>query len=472
MRDYLKASSSTKSFTAAKAALTRLLTISFDMCESEYCTFASTMASGLSGNATNTSFEKGYRGDLNAMLKVGERPVKLRRELCILMHIIFTKIQKHQFMLNGGSNVYRLFHCRTKTSRDKFPVYIALFTFIFQITLTGYVVAQLYNNFREQVYADTQNLRNIPLAALTFLYSAILAKPIMSEVPEGFKIFGSYGVLQTLDYIVNGVLPIVLLVSGFFVIWGQQSYIEAVLNTAALLFVPMIDDELPQVLGFRPESIVKNFLIHEAMEEFDRLHVGDITERKRLKMKFYKDAIALGMGIQFADHLITNGTEQGSSHTDGVLFQPFQVRKGKTKDNGDQIDPSSFITENCLIKKITWKFTVYKPNPNTSQPRVGYLKIEMLNGQTVEVKRTFEEGNVGLCSEEYSLKGVYMITMFQISTDILRLRVCGSRTAGDFEAAMNYYALWPMSSNAEKLLKIDQANGGEMKPLLDNEHRV
>ena len=197
-------------------------------------------------------------------------------------------------MLNGGSNVYRLFHCRTKTSRDKFPVYIALFTFIFQITLTGYVVAQLYNNFREQVYADTQNLRNIPLAALTFLYSAILAKPIMSEVPEGFKIFGSYGVLQTLDYIVNGVLPIVLLVSGFFVIWGQQSYIEAVLNTAALLFVPMIDDELPQVLGFRPESIVKNFLIHEAMEEFDRLHVGDITERKRLKMKFYKDAIALG----------------------------------------------------------------------------------------------------------------------------------------------------------------------------------
>jgi hypothetical protein len=53
-----------------------------------------------------------------------------------------------------------------------------------------------------------------------------------------------------MDVVVNTILPSVLIVAGVFVILGQDSFIEAVLNTAALLFIPEIDDSLPSLLGF------------------------------------------------------------------------------------------------------------------------------------------------------------------------------------------------------------------------------
>ena len=448
VRDYLKSAYSTKNYTSAKAALTRILTICLDTSESDYCTFATTIASGLSGMGANTSFEKGPKDNPNTLVTTDTDVAQVRERLCQLMHIIFAKIKIYKFLVDGeGSNAYRLFHCRTSTSTNKMPILYAIFSFLLQICLTAYVIFQIYENWKADVYGDLSKSRNLPLAVLTAVYSFILARPGIEEIGDAFSIYERFGMLQMMDFIVNAILPSVLLVSGFFVIYGQDSFIESVLNTAALLFIPEIDDQLPSLLGFKEASIVKNFLISEAMKEFDAIH-DDGANPEKEKMLKYTDA---GMGVQFADHFITNWAEQGSSPAEGILFQPFQVSKGKKKGQGNQIDPSGFITERCLVKRIEWQYTTYEPDPKTSKPRVGYLKLVMLGGEEVEIERP-EEKNI-LLGEKYHLEGVYVITSFQMSNDVLRLRVCGSKTAKDFETACDYYTLWPLSKNAKKLLQ-------------------
>ena len=116
---------------------------------------------------------------------------------------------------------------------------------------------------------------------------------------------------------------------------------------------------------------------------------------------------------------------------------------------GDRIEPSCYVTEDCLVKKLTWNYTKWN---NTTEPRIGYMKIEMLNGQVVELTRPKEE-SIKL-GEPETLEGVFIITTFQMSNDVLRLRACGSKTAQDFKQAFDYYTLWPLSKKATK--KLDQ----------------
>lgn len=449
VRDYLKAATATGSHTAAKSTLTRLLTLFIDSNESSYCTFAITLASALSNTAENTCFERGDRSgtrDLNIMVNSDKDLEKVREEFCKHMHIIFSKLQKYHFMISDeGSNAYRLFHCKTATTSGKMPLLYACFSFLLQVCLTAYVILQLIENIQSgDVYTWDRVRPNIPLAILTLLYSTVLAIPEFKETPDGFKIFGKFGVLQMMDFLVNAILPSVLIVTGFVVILGQDEFIDAVLNTAALLFIPEIDDQLPSLLGFSESSIVKNYLIAEAIKEFDALHDDDVSNDSILG-----NAKEEGMGVQFGDYFLTNWPEQSSDPENGIIFQPFQVRKGKHNSSGDHIDPSSYITEDCLIKKLTWRYTVYD---NTSSPRIGYLKIEMLGTNDVmEVKRP-EEERVKL-GEEHTLEGVLVITTFQMSNDVLRLRVCGSKTASDFTKAFEYYNFWPCSKEARRRLK-------------------
>ena len=58
VRDYIKAAHVTKNYTAAKACLSRLVKTCLLLDENEYCTYAITVASGLSNYAENTTFQK------------------------------------------------------------------------------------------------------------------------------------------------------------------------------------------------------------------------------------------------------------------------------------------------------------------------------------------------------------------------------------------------------------------------------
>lgn len=265
VRDYLKAYK-LKNHSAAKSSLTRLLTLALEMTESDYCTFATVMGSAFSdlGSNGNLSFE--WSDNANSLSTGKDDDKQVCIILCKLMHIIFSKLKIYTFMITEeGSNAYRIVHCKTamEKKRLQLPHLYALFSFALQICLTAYVIAQIVRNFLDDQnwraednpegelnYGEKSIKRNIVLAIFTVLYSSILAIPEFTETPAGFAVFGQTNILQCMDVVVNTILPSVLIVAGAFVILGQDSFIEAVLNTAALLFIPEIDDSLPALLGF------------------------------------------------------------------------------------------------------------------------------------------------------------------------------------------------------------------------------
>jgi hypothetical protein len=233
-----------------------------------------------------------------------------------------------------------------------------------------------------------------------------------------------------------------------------------VLNTAALLFIPEIDDQLPELLGYSESEIYKNFLLCESMDEFDLLCSLDDSEITMKTINALDDAI----GVQFSDFYLTNWPEQGANPEEGIHFKPHEVIKGKTingKQMGHLICPTNFVTEGCLIHKVTWSYTT--GYDYTIKPRIGYLRLELLNGEVVEINMKTVDKSVGIEDRHYQLKGVFVITTFQMSSAILRLRLCGSYEAMDFLKAFEYYSLWSISSHAKKLLEKHQKYQDETK---------
>jgi len=446
VRDYFKAAHATKNRTAAKSALSELLTMCMEGAKSDYYSFAVTVASGLSNMAENTSFEI----NRNMVKDKADLPIA-RRRLCLLMHVIFSKISSSNFLCDEeGSNIYRVVYCRTKYSNMKSIRVIPLFSFLLQVCLTGFVILE---NLTEGI--TDWRAANIPLALLTFFYSSLVAWPSITESPDAFKVYKRIGPIQLIDFVVNTILPVVLLVSGFFVILNSNSYIESVLNTAALLFIPEIDDQLPRLLGFNERSIYMNYLMSESLEELDgywNLDDNDIT-------KYYLRNLDESIGVQFSDFYLTNWPEQGATPNKGIHFYPYRITQFSEKDNitgkpvyRTQISPSNFVTADCLIRRVRWSYTTGERFRATIKPRIGYLRLELLNGKVMEINMRGDT-EIGVEEKYHQLDGVFIITTFEMSSAILRLRLCGSYTASDFGKAIDYYSLWGLSFEAKKLLK-------------------
>ena len=438
VRDYFKAFHATKNNTAAKSTLTDLLIMFFTCDESKYYSFAVTLASGLSNQGKNMSFEINH-----SMVREKSQMNEARQELCLLMNILFENIALEKFLVNdGGTNTFRLAYCQTKYTNQKGPFVLATFSFLLQVCLAGYVLAEIF------VTQSFGHLVNIPLAILTSIYSGILAYPILTETDYSNRLYGKMGILYFMDVTVNFILPIVLLFAGFMVIMVQDSFIECVLNTAALLFIPEIDDQLPSLLGIKEEAIIHNYLISESIKQYDSAtmnitRVGASSEIDVLKLNSF-------IGVQFSDFYITNIPEQGSEPYYGELYQPYQIQVA-SDGISCQIDPSSYVTAHCLIKKMVWSYTTL--HPMSTKPRVGYLKLEKMNGEVIEIKQKGADNeSAGISDVRHALTGAFIITTFQMSNAIIKLRVCGSYKATDFLNAFEYYSLWNVSDEAKALL--------------------
>jgi hypothetical protein len=446
VRDYFKAAHATKNNTAAKATLTDLLTIFFTCDRSSYYSFALTLASALSNQGENTSFEID-----DSMVKNKKQMAQARKEFCLHMDILFDSIYMEKFLVcDEGSNTFRLVYCQTKHTKDKIPFVLAFISFLIQVCLTGYVLGGVADSGVLKDFYGVGLVRNLPLAVLTFLYSAILAYPIVSESADSYRLYKKKGLLYVMDFTVNSVIPLVLLFAGFFVIIIQESFIEAVLNTAALLFIPEIDDQLPSLLGLKEEAIVHNHLVSEAVMQYGAV-MRHINKAKKEPARIGGMKIKDSIGIQLNDFYITNIPEQGSDPRNGELFQPYQVRVS-VEDGDYQIDPSQFITEHCLIRRMEWSYT--NRYPMTTKPRVGYLRLEKMNGEVITIEeKGADNESVGVSNKRHSLAGAFIITTFQMSNAIIKLRVCGSYEAEDFLKAFEYYSLWDISPRATSLLK-------------------
>jgi hypothetical protein len=106
-------------------------------------------------------------------------------------------------------------------------------------------------------------------------------------------------------------------------------------------------------------------------------------------------------------------------------------------------------------------------NPKTSKPRIGYLKIETMSNKIIEIDRKGACENFVTSDFRHCLEGAYIITQFQMSNDIIKLRVCGSKTAKSFIDAFEYYSLWGIASSALKMLKKEQRKERKVDSLLD-----
>lgn len=448
VRDYVKAFHVTKNWTCAKTMLTTLLTLCFQLSPSRYYTFATSIASGLSKNGANTDFEGSNLADgaglemkshVNLMVNRNDDVDLVRRKFCYLMDVIFKRMEMKKFLIDDDScNIFRLVHCETKYSERKKPLLVPLFSFILQVTLTVYVIAEFVILVRGE---ESIKRYMIPLAVTTSLYSFTIAIYNIYEVFTAHRLlYGRIGPLQLMDLIVNAIVPTVLTFTGFVVIAYQSQFIDAVLDSAALLFIPEIDDQLPGILGHRVDDIVKNFLIAESITTFDtigRLKDEDFTSAELTKRN-------VKCGVQFSDVYITNLTEQGI--TNDTLFQPYQVIFNKS--GGHQIDPSSIVTVDCLLKKIEWKYTT--GYPSTTNPRVGYLRLTKVNGEVIKIVRKEDPFDiVGISDVSNELEGLYIITTFQMSEDVIKLRVCGSLSPLDFLKAFDSYSLWDIDSTAK-----------------------
>ena len=139
VRDIFKAAFTTKNHTAAKSTLTSELTKWFDLDHHEYYTYATTLASALSEEATNTSFQIHP-----AMVGSSDQLPFARKTLILLMDILFSKVYLKTFLhKESNSNIYRLVHCVTKHTGSHSSLLYAVFSFLLQLALTTFVVLQV-----------------------------------------------------------------------------------------------------------------------------------------------------------------------------------------------------------------------------------------------------------------------------------------------------------------------------------------
>lgn len=451
IRDYYKAARTTFNHSSAKAIMTTLLTVMIAKEKSNYCSFATVVASGLSEHAKHTSFEI----DNDMVRDKLDLPIA-RQHLLVLMDIVFQKLSTRSFLLGKNNkdnfdncNIFRLVHCMTKGRKglEKMPIIYCIFSFFLQACLTTFIIFQIVADSRVDKRERSQLLTNglYVLATLGFVYSLLIAVPEVTSTMRALRGFynGHFGFICIIDLIVNIIITLTLVVAGFIVVINEDlGFINAVLNTAALLFIPQIDDRLPALLGYDENAIVENYLIREAKLEYNKYH--KMKDDKLISDKVLK----AGLGIQFNDFFITNTIERGRSDQDFALYQPFVVRKDKY---GEEMYPSKFITEDCLLKKIEWRYTHWEKG-DTTKPRVGYMKIYKLNGESLEIKYDGKE-SIPIQDKLYSVPdGVYIITRIVLSSSISKLRLCGSNTAEDFQKAMEYYSLWELTFGAKKLL--------------------
>ncbi|CAB9509884.1 expressed unknown protein [Seminavis robusta] len=429
IRNVFKADAIANNPPGAKYALTELLNMCFGMEDSEFYSFACTVASALSSEASNTEFERGLllhfpderrRDHLRKIeddmrrthrqltgkqlaRRVLEHEQELaRKRIRQLLHIVFSKVKQKKMLLDDRrDNIYRLVLCMTKYNCDSsLPFLYAAVAFVFQI-VTGLFVILSLTTFDEDENAERWHEswvlfgRNIALALCTLSYGLMIAFPELRGAPEVFSVA----------------------VCGFFVVLSAETFLDGVISAAALYFIVAIDKQLVPWLELDTKAIVHGFLMDQALGEYE-------TQRYSQEYSDLADNPSPNglQSIQFSDMFLTNHEESGSRPSRGVTFQPFEAfgdsgqheseesyilaggslislpdkrrapssrkRRGGGRQNRKSWDRSyvggqmqvtnkRMVTSDCLLRKVEWQYT--RGFDNTCVPRIGHLRLTKLN---------------------------------------------------------------------------------------------
>ena len=118
VKEYFEASYTHKDHMVAKAILTKLMGKLYEYDNEQYYAFATILASGLSQNGKNVSFE--VRDDDCSGLVQKEEEVEIARmRFMLLMDIIFKLISVKRFLVDQDfSNIFRLVHCKYNSQNN------------------------------------------------------------------------------------------------------------------------------------------------------------------------------------------------------------------------------------------------------------------------------------------------------------------------------------------------------------------
>jgi len=431
IRDLVKAMIITQNHVASFNNLSDLLTQWFEMKDSKYYSLAATLASAISDYGRGVTFECRADNDREYSYKVLEvkKEELLKKQFTRLMHILFSKIAiERRLVKEGKDNIFRLVYCLTKYMRCKdtdnygifkfvgkiFWAYLKAFmSFIIQILLTIYIILSSVQKVRGgEGMEELIQFRMIPLAIVTLVLSSLLSWPELKGAAATFNLYK--GVrrydrnnylhpLALMDYTANVILPIVLTIAGFFIILIQEDYIDAVLNSTALIFIIEIDDNMPKVLDLDATSIIRNHLITEALIELqeDQKYIQNENSTKKVmesgakgkkrglntKSSFFvsksrriaKEEDRLKNKhhipkIQFSDMLLTNHPEGGTNINDSRIYAPHEILGDPQKP---KVIASNFISGDCLFRRIEWSYTT--GYPFSSSPRIACIKLWKLD---------------------------------------------------------------------------------------------
>lgn len=446
--DYTRVMNLTKTNVGARNNLGHLMTELFEMKAATFHSLATTFASALSDNGRGVTFEQELYGQENPNKTPDplEQSV-LRLQFSRLLHILFSKVKlERQLRKKGKSNIFRLAYCSIKyphatgednTTESTMSAYFqALVAFAIQAMLTLYIVLEGADRMSDRPHHKVYS-RMVPLASLILILSFFISWRELSGTADTLNFYkgnkvhaGQIHPLALLDYISNLILPVFLMIGGFVVILTQERYIEAVMNSAALLFTLKIHDILPAVFKLDTKKIVQNHLIGEAVVELKDyqkcrkdtnsecngsecfesiLHAGEarvdckddqgiveyelnarensvatsveplentrayeITTKTHVKGSM--DAYAIPK-IEFADMLLTNYSEDENHITDNVVCAPHKILG--THEEPEFI-ASNYITRNCLFKSVEWSYTT--GDSFSGAPSIAFLKLQKLDG--------------------------------------------------------------------------------------------
>mmetsp|Transcript_23488 Transcript_23488/g.35539 ORF Transcript_23488/g.35539 Transcript_23488/m.35539 type:complete len:635 (+) Transcript_23488:145-2049(+) len=504
-RDLAKCAIFQNNSMAAYSIVADLMILLFSLEKTQYYSLATTLASALSNYGEGITFQSKIDEKDQKYLVRNRHEQGPREKLTALVNILFRKISIEAHVVkNDQANIYRIAYCMIQSlpkntpNRNKLLCGVYLKTgvsIVSQMALTTYIFLQV------KFVAVTINLEMLPLAVVTLVLSCLLVLPEFRAVGETSRLYqrSRWHPLALIDYISNLWLPLILSVAGFLIVAIAEDYIDGVLNATALLFISEIDDLMIGVFDLDAEATVHNHLIAEAfselteaIEKFEKLDRNDLSSSSNCMQLQEQFDIK---PIDFADMLLTNDSEGGTEITSYRVFAPREISNGP---KCTIVKASNFITCNCLLGRIEWRYT--SGFPYSTKPRIGYLKVwdlcdekgyeitapcENLDvSRIVEVQphevndeihsdklKALKNGNVAddeakdklqNINPVYRLRGVYIITLFECAESVTKLRVCGSKTATDFAAALDTYSLWDLDSGAvHKLKEFQNAEGGD-----------
>ena len=361
----------------------------------------------------------------------------------------------------------------TKGQRNKSSFIYVIFSSLLQLCLALFCMTEVLTEV-EQVNQEEKAMHVqydlYILASLGSLFGFLCSLREFRNAHKVYHFYGKLGPLQMIDFVVNVITPLLIIFVGFWLVSSQDNFVDAVIMTTALLFIPEIDDQLPGLLGFDRDALIEMYLVREAKIAYnhdilkntndgiqndnpDLLRICSIkntTQNSQRKLS--------KMGMEFSDYFITN-PEQGADASPGT-YQPsgnglkiFSADYDPT--GGHEISPAKVISEDCLIETIEWRHA----QEDNDGPIV-WLKLVKMNGDVI-LKDYISQHNLhgigksASIGETHRLQGFYMITDLVMETfSITTLRLCGSKRASDFLDAIKYYSLWDITREAKSSLKL------------------